>query len=340
MNNLASKSYKFEDKVVIFLYCRFWEMEKPCRSLEDLLRISLKLTDTELRDWPSNFESIDPERREWLKQAMEGILQNQDLKILKQSLETLKEGGVEETDENILDSKSKAFEVLQQLLDMDHNATDLHLLGGFEVVCRYLKSPVSSLQWRAAEVLAEATQNKPVCQLAAMDVGALDQLVRLLNKSEIEMVKVKSLYALSCITKNCDGTVEELLRLDGVEALMNALKSNFEKVRIKAAFLLMNLTFDDHDGTIISSYVSKNLVSLLINCLKKKYSSAHHHIATLLKIMISRNKEAVSQCRMPEFGLKEMLIEQRDDLQSSDPERYEDEINQCNEIVTICFNAS
>lgn len=311
-----------------------------CTSLKQFLKLTLKLSDQELRDWPTTVETIDPERKKWLKEAMDGILENQDIKVLKESLETLKDGDAEQLDEGKLDARSKAFDTIHDLLDMDHNATDLHLLGGFEVVCRYLKSPVSSLQWRAADVIAEASQNKPVCQLAAMDAGAIEQLIELLNSAEVDMVKVKSIYALSSIIKNCETTTKRFLELNGVHTLMSALKDNFEKVKIKAAFLLMNLTFDDDDQTIVSRYVSENLVPLLIMNLKDKHNAAHQHIANLLRDIVSKSKQAVLQCRMPEYGLKRLLIERKDKLQSVDAEKYEDEIGHYNEIVKICFNSS
>lgn len=315
-------------------------MEGSCKSLNQLLKLSLKLTDQELRDWPTNFQAFDPERKKWLQEAMDGILANQDLKLLKEALETLKAGSGEETDETSVDAKSKAFDTLNVLLEMDHNATDLHLLGGFKVVCNYLKSPVSSLQWRAAEVMAEASQNKPVCQLAAMDAGALELLIEIVNSAEVDMVKVKSLYALSCITKSCEATTKRFLELDGIKALMNALRNKFEKVKIKAAFFLMNLTFDDHDGKIISAYVSENLVPLLISCLKEKHDAAHQHVANLLREVISNNKQAVLQCRMPDYCLKKILQELRDKLRMEDPEKHEEEILHYNEMLKICFNGA
>ena len=311
-----------------------------CTSLKQFLKLTLKLSDQELRDWPTTVKTIDPERKKWLKEAMDGILENQDIKYLKESLETLKDGDVDEMDEAKLDARSKALDTIHDLLDMDHNATDLHLLGGFEVVCRYFKSPVSSLQWRAAEVIAEASQNKPVCQLAAMDAGAIEQLIGMLNSAEADMVKVKSIFALSSITKNCETTIRRFVELNGIQALMNALKDDFEKVKIKAAFLLMNLTFDDDDQAIVSRYVSENLVPLLIMNLKDKHSAAHEHIANLLRDIVSKNKQAVLQCRMPEYGLKKLLLERKGKLQSEDAGKYEEEIGHYDQIVKICFNAS
>ena len=313
-------------------------MDTRCTSLNQLLKLSLKLTDQELRDWPTTVQTIDPDRKKWLQEAMRGILENQDLKLLKESLETLKEGNAEDLDETKLESRSKALDTIHDLLDMDHNATDLHLLGGFEVVCRYLKSPVSSLQWRAADIIAEASHNKPVCQLAAMDAGAMEQLIELLQSVEVDMVKVKSIYALSSITRNCEATIKRFLELNGIHALVNSLKDSFEKVKIKAAFLLLSLTFDDNGQAIIERYVSGNLVPLLITSLKEKHNAAHQHIAHLLRVIVSGHKQAVLQCRMPEYGLKKILTEKRGKLISDDPEMYEDEINHYDEIMKICFN--
>ena len=315
-------------------------MEREAGNLQQLLRLSLKLSDQELREWPTNKERMmDPERQEWLKKAMEHVLENHELKKLKESLETLQEGKTDDTNEGNIRKKAEAMDDLQMLLDMDHNATDLHLLGGFRVISQYLASPVSSLQWRAAEIFAVATQNKPVCQLAAMDIGAIEQLIGLIRSSDVDMVKVKSIYALSCIVKNCQPCVSSLFKNEGIKVLASALTDGFEKVRIKAAFLLMNLTFVDEKDqpAIVQRLVSANVVPQLIQNIKEKRSDAHPHMINLLALIVSMNKEAVLQCRMPNHGLKKTLLEKRDSLNSESPEDYEDEITNYNQILNICF---
>ena len=308
-----------------------------CRSLDELLKISLKLTDEELREWPTHQKEFEPERQKWLKEAINDILQNEDLKILKESLQILHHGGYEEVEEGIIKKKSKALDDILFLLDSDHNANDLHLIGGLPIISGYLGSPVSSLRWRAAEILANTTQNKPVCQLAAMDTGAIEKLIALVKDDDVDMVKVKAIFALSCITKNCDVAIKKFMDSNGMNVLIDALKGDFEKIKLKASFMLISLTFDDE--SIIHNMVAANIVPLLISLLKRKHNSVHGHITRLLLEIVSKSKHAVLQCKMPDFLLKRLLTDRKEALEAEDPEQFEDEIEHCNVILQICFQS-
>eukprot|EP00112_Aurelia_sp_Birch-Aquarium-sp1_P009545 Seg2088.1 transcript_id=Seg2088.1/GoldUCD/mRNA.D3Y31 product="Hsp70-binding protein 1" protein_id=Seg2088.1/GoldUCD/D3Y31 len=308
-----------------------------CKSLDELLKISLKLTDEEMREWPTHQKEFEPERQKWLKEAIESILQNEDLKILKECLQILHRGGYDEIEEEIIKKKSKALDDIIFLLDSDHNATDLHLIGGLPIISGYLGSPVSSLRWRAAEILANTTQNKPVCQLAVMDIGAIGKLVALLKNDDVDMVKVKAIFALSCITKNCAAAIKSFVDSDGMNALIDALNSDFEKIKLKASFMLISLTFDDE--SIIHKMVSADIVPLLISMLKGKHNAVHGHITRLLLEIVSKSKHAVLQCKMPDYLLKRLLTGRKEELQVEDPEQFEDEIEHCSKILTICFQS-
>ena len=57
---------------------------------------------------------------------------------------------------------------------------------------------LSSLRWRAADILAVCVQNNPYCQKAAMEMNILPTLSTLLETDQSDQVRIKALYAISC----------------------------------------------------------------------------------------------------------------------------------------------
>eukprot|EP00794_Sanderia_malayensis_P008252 gene8252-9134_t len=308
------------------------------KGLKDLLKLTLKLSDQELKDWSDNpAERLDPERQKWLRETIDQLLKNSDTQILKHCLDCLTSTGAEETNEENLESKSKALDEIHNLLDLDSNATDLNLMGGIYIVTSYLKSQYSSLRWRAAEIIADVTQNKPVCQEVVVKANTIPRLVEILKTDEVDLVKVKALYALSCATRHFSPALTVFLQSDGVAALLESLKSNFEKLRTKAAFMLINLI--NEDETVVSRYPLSEIIPLLISILKGKHSSSHEHITCLLSVLVAKNKEAILLCRSPEYGLKKLLSDKQAELSKVDKEAHQEEIMYCNEVLKICFSS-
>jgi hypothetical protein len=54
------------------------------------------------------------------------------------------------------------------------------------------------LRWRAAEIIAELTQNNPYCQERILEAGLLPVLLSLADVDHNQQVRIKALYALSC----------------------------------------------------------------------------------------------------------------------------------------------
>lgn len=61
-----------------------------------------------------------------------------------------------------------------------------------------LSSPHTSLQWRAADLIAELSQNNPYCQSRILAGGLLPTLLEMVDNGTSEIVRVKALYAISC----------------------------------------------------------------------------------------------------------------------------------------------
>jgi hsp70-interacting protein len=75
---------------------------------------------------------------------------------------------------------------------------DFHKIGGFCIFRPCLNSAHGSLRWRAADIIAELTQNNPYCQERVLEAGLLPVLLSLVDVDPIQQVQIKALYAVSC----------------------------------------------------------------------------------------------------------------------------------------------
>jgi hsp70-interacting protein len=67
------------------------------------------------------------------------------------------------------------------------------------MLTRLLDSDAEGLRWRTAELIATLAQNNPTGQKAVLEAGLLPKLLlKVDSEQESELVRVKSLYAVSC----------------------------------------------------------------------------------------------------------------------------------------------
>ena len=314
--------------------------EKPPKSLNELLKLSLKLSEQELKEWGTSHQPMDEERRKWLEEAMEKFFQNDDTKRLKECTEVLKKPfpSDEEVDEQLLKEKSESLEELQFLVELSDNAKDLHILGGLKQVIEHLRSRFSSLRWKAAEVIATACQNNPFCQNAVTQLNGIPLLVDLLNSDDVDIVRVKALYALSSLIKSCETSSKIFMNADGATTLLKVLNSDLLKLRIKAAFLIRGLILDDANN--LNTFLKGELVTKLVSILKNRHDDSHEHVVNLLCDIVAQNKSALLESRKPEHGLRKLFSERRDMLRKNDPERYEEEVECYEKLLKLCFPKS
>ncbi|CAG02713.1 unnamed protein product [Tetraodon nigroviridis] len=205
---------------------------------------------------PAPAEPMSEERKAWLREALADVAKGQldEVEQLKQCLAVLQqERKVEEEEDDDVEEKESAFEMLSELCENLDNARDLMVLGGLELcVSRYLSHSQSGLRWRAAELLALCAQNMPQLQIHLLSIGTLPKLLQLTDADPHPTVRVKALYALSCLVREQDAGIQAFLSHDGFSVLMRGMQSEHEKLRTKSAFLLLNLltSHPEHKATV------------------------------------------------------------------------------------------
>ncbi|XP_065884765.1 uncharacterized protein [Dysidea avara] len=229
-------------------------------NLEAILRWCLRKQDEEES---TGTTPMDRERQEWLKGALEAMCSApSETDLMKAALAVLQSHHIpppgSDIGEDTKNAMLKAFdEVLYFIEDLDH-AKDLMKLGGVAVMMSYFNHPNRDLCAKACEVMGTSAQNEEYCQQACQP--AIPQLVQLCMSCDDELVKVKSLYAISCIVREFPPGLEVFMENKGMELLLHCLVCEYEKVIIKALFLLRSIS-----NKTVSSYITDDIIRQVVH---------------------------------------------------------------------------
>uniref|UniRef100_A0A8C5MQ18 Hsp70-binding protein 1 n=1 Tax=Leptobrachium leishanense TaxID=445787 RepID=A0A8C5MQ18_9ANUR len=254
------------------------ERRPPKKNLQGLLQMAIEAgTDSDNAD---QMGQMSEERRQWLQAAMGNAFAGQvdEVQQIKECIEELTKSTIDEDGE---ERKEQALQLLADLCENLDNASDFCKLGGMHLLLsRYLNCSKGELRWRAADLVGICSQNIPYVQQIALSLGAVNKLLQLLDLDENEAVRVKALFAISCLVREQDAGLDEFVKQDGFSVLMRAMQSNVLKLKVKSAFLLQNLLLShpEHKETLCSMGMVQQLVSLL----HTEHSPFHEHVLSAL----------------------------------------------------------
>lgn len=190
---------------------------------------------------PSSWQPEDftPERRVWLKEALEHYMQDfaDRMKEIKKALDggaPAGAGGDADNDaadvaggvdqDTRLAEKEALLEELMDIVESLDYARDLHKVGGLPTLLELLASPHASLRWRAAEVVATCVQNNPPVQRWFLDGGALPRLMTLLDDADVDC-RVKGLLTLASLIRHFTPALDAFRAQGGLAKLVDALRA-------------------------------------------------------------------------------------------------------------------
>ncbi|XP_067471741.1 hsp70-binding protein 1 [Thunnus thynnus] len=293
---------------------------------------------------PAPAQPMSEERKAWLREALAEVCKGQmdEVAQMKQCLEVLCKDGTgererdaeEERDDEDEDERESAFEILSELCENLDNARDLMILGGLELcVSQYLCHAQSGLRWRAAELIASCAQNMPQVQVHLLSIGTLPKLLQLTDSDPHPTVRVKALYAVSCLIREQEEGLQAFLSHDGFSVLMRGMQSDIEKLRTKSAFLLLNLltSHPEQKDTVVSMGMAQQLVSVL----RTPHSPFHEHVLGALCCLVEDCPQGLKDCREPSLGLEELLRQRARELQGK--EESQEELDFCEHLRVTCF---
>ncbi|KAK2833630.1 hypothetical protein Q5P01_017519 [Channa striata] len=295
---------------------------------------------------PAPVEPMSEERKTWLREALSELCKGQmdEVEQMKQCLAVLQKVGAsesagdregeEERDEEDEDERETAFDLLSELCENLDNARDLMILGGLELcVSRYLCHAHSGLRWHAAQLIASCAQNMPQVQVHLLSIGTLPKLLQLIDSDPNSTVKVKALYAVSCLVREQEAGLQAFLSHDGFSVLMRGIQSENEKLRTKSAFLLLNLLTSHPEQK--DAVVSMGMVQQLVSVLRTPHLPFHEHVLGALCCLVEDCPQGLKDCRNPVLGLEELLKQRATELQGK--EESQEELDFCERLRVTCF---
>ncbi|XP_022347608.1 hsp70-binding protein 1 isoform X3 [Enhydra lutris kenyoni] len=311
----------------------------PPRNLQGLLQMAITAGSEEPDPPP---EPMSEERRQWLQEAMSAAFrgQREEVEQMKSCLRVLSQPTPSLAAEAELASDQQeregALELLADLCENMDNAADFCQLSGMHLlVGRYLEAGPAGLRWRAAQLIGTCSQNVAAIQEQVLGLGALRKLLRLLDRDACDLVRVKALFAISCLVREQEAGLLQFLRLDGFSVLMRAMQQQVQKLKVKSAFLLQNLLVGhpEHKGTLCSMGMVQQLVALI----RTEHSPFHEHVLGALCSLVTDFPQGVRECREPELGLEELLRHRCQLLQQH--EEYQEELEFCEKLLQTCFSS-
>ncbi|XP_048374278.1 hsp70-binding protein 1 [Sphaerodactylus townsendi] len=310
-------------------------------SLQGLLQMAVTAGSAE----PASLEPMSEERRQWLQEVMVEAFRGQQNEIeqMKECLrvleaETPRTGSQESLEETLSDrtNREEALDLLAELCENLDNAADFCKLEGMRLLAhRYLEHEEGELRWRAAHLVGTCAQNVPKVQEQALALGCMRKLLRLLDHDPSEAVRIKALFAISCLVRAQEAGLLQFLRLDGFSVLMRAMQSNVQKLKVKSAFLLQNLLVDHPEQK--ETLCSMGMVQQLVALIRTEHSTFHEHVLGALCSLVTDFPQGVQECQQPDLALEELLKERCQLLKEQ--EEFQEELDFCETLLRLCFQS-
>jgi hsp70-interacting protein len=221
---------------------------------------------------------------------------------------------------DVNESADKRLEALETLRDWceDMNfAIDFHKINNYSLVFLLLKDKNDEIRALTCDLIATLAQNNPYCQESLTKAGILELMLQKLDQhDEAHEVKIKALYAISCLTRDFEEGQKLLLTGNGLEILVKALRSPIEKLQIKCCFLCSSIC---NNQLIKNKLTQIHLIETLVDMYRQTESNIHEHILAAINILIDDNPPAIKQAKeMKEINFKQIL-QQRIQLINGDP---------------------
>lgn len=311
-------------------------------NLQGVLRLAVETG--AMADGPSPVAPMSEERKEFLSGVLAEMSKGQlnEVEQMKECLVVLRQNevctrgrGEGEDGEDEEDEREAALELLSELCENLDNARDLMALGGLELcMSQCLCDSQSGVRWRSAQLIASCAQNMPEVQCYLLSKGALPKLLQLTDSDPHPTVRVKALFAVSCLVREQEVGLQAFLSHDGFSVLMRGMQSDNEKLRTKSAFLLLNLLTAQPEQK--ETVISMGMVQQLVSVLRTPHSPFHEHVLGALCCLVEQCPQGLKDCRNPILGLEELLIQRATELQGKD--ESQEELDFCLSLRSACFH--
>ncbi|KAG7156832.1 Hsp70-binding protein 1-like [Homarus americanus] len=267
------------------------ENEEPRqpRNLQGLLNFCTEITAREDTTGPSQLQTMDPERRAFLEEALTSMAVD-GVKEMAKAVKSLYSESITMPGEDISKQK-EAMAILEEYVDDLNYAMD---------IC----------------------QNYLYCQENMLALDIMPVLLLMLDTDEDTQARVKALYAISCVVRDCPKGEAEFLDADGLSYLMRAMQSGVEKLVIKSAFLLTKLVKKKDSNRAVSMGFVEQLLTVLGS--EKTDNISREHCTDALRTLALTYPPALAECLRPELNVSQILTSRLDDIKEKEETQEEE----------------
>lgn len=236
-------------------------------------------------------------------------------------------------------NKDVCIEALDNLSDyvcsIDY-ANDFLKMGGLSVLELLLQDYEPELRWRAAESIADIVQNNPFSQKFVVESNTFPLLLSSIEMDDSPTVRVKCLYAVSCLIRDNELCIKEFTKRDGFSVLLRCLQSKHEKIVIKSCFLIACLCTDNSTvkEVLFSMGIIEQICSL-IDIDDAFDTEINEHLLSALASLIRQSPQALKLCRQEQLNLKYKLNDIKQN--HAGEEKYHKEVEYANEVLREVF---
>ncbi|XP_076029675.1 hsp70-binding protein 1 isoform X2 [Oratosquilla oratoria] len=301
------------------------------RDVRGLLKFCTEVTAREDTTGPSQLSQLDDERKAFLEEVLTGLTAGVAQKIAK-ALKCLTSEVTYLSGEDI-GEQEEALQDLEEYADDINYAIDIQNMGGFHVLIGCLESPHSKIRCGAASLIGDLVQNNSKGQEEMLTLGAVLKFLRMLDTDVEEKCRVKSLYALSCLARDCPEGEKQFVESGGFSYLMRAMQSGIEKLVVKSTFLLSNIAQKNEtykDEIIGMGYIEQ--LSTLLNMETTSDVTREHCTAALVRLASSYHL-ALAECLRPELNIRRTFAVRLETIKGK--EQYKEEEDYITEFFRL-----
>lgn len=276
--------------------------------LQNVLRYTTSHTEETGHTGEKLDREISPERKNWLSEALDSMSVN-PIDEIKKCMKVAE--NEEETDER----RIEAMETLRDWCEDINFAIDFHKINGYNLISKLLNDKNAEIRALTCELVGTLAQNNPYCQETLISSKYLPILLYKLDK-DLDNVKIKTLFALSCLVREYEIGQQKLLEGNSLDILIKCLNSQVEKVKIKCSFLISSIC---KNKAIKKALTQKKLINSLIDIYRQDNHDTHEHILSAINVLIDDNPEAVRQAKQLENVDFKHLLSERLRITENDP---------------------
>lgn len=294
--------------------------------LQHVLRYTTSNTDQSV-EVPNDEElkrEISPERRKWLSEALDSMSVN-PIEEIKKCMKVI---------DNEVETEERRIEALEILIDWceDMNfAIDFHKLNGYNLLSNILNDKGPEIRALACELIGALAQNNPYCQETLINAKYLPILLYKLDKDS-DNVKVKAMFAISCILRDFEVGQQKLLEGNALDILIKSLSFPIEKIKIKCCFLFSSIC---NNEAIKNALTQKQLIKILIEMYQHDNHDVHEHILSAINVLIDDNPQAIQQAKEMSVNFKQILTNRLERI--SDDPRHDEERDMAKRMFQSLF---